>query len=343
MTGNELVKISSACYNPILITNRRNIMEWMGVTDEQILRFHDSIDKKFTRFDIMRDPFMNTILFGMIYFAQQKKPQISKLFYTLLAVKFYGSMLHILFPKFCSEPLFKMALTQMSDKHLFRAKNGISNALIHVADSLFNMYEHALSKPDVSSVDIYRTVIDLRTRISQSCKSFAETYYKLQKDTDSARISSDDSVAEDRKDRDHLTPNAVANMIAIAICTYNQIDAISLDEAVTRSGLRRDLCTSVIEEITNDKYRAKLQFILILLMKCVNDDLKGVCSNRLVNTAIRDILGGKSFGKHVVKNTITDFLMDEIELGFRLKTVYPKQLAIMLSIYLYYFMRSRIC
>jgi hypothetical protein len=333
IVGNELSSVSNSCYRPNLVTYRNQFFSVMKYEKQQGREFKKQVSKKISGFGIFQDDFTICILMGLVHFGRENHKELAKLFYLLLTLKFYNSVVFKSFPRFCSDPLWDMALTKISATHLFRSRGGIANALIHVTNSLFDIYSPAILTKEMSEKDFLRITQDLRTRISQSMKSFAETYYKLQKSNSAGMGEAEDTEETQGSD-------LIADRISSSICTYNQIDVRVRDIAITKSGINRDIAETITEDISVVNHRDKIKFIIILLNRIY--PLRKICKETTRNTLVRKIESGAKFGKYVVKDEILDLLYNT-ELGYRLKSIHTKQLVMFFSHYLTLYLQKKIC
>jgi len=332
--GAELNDISRPCYYPKTIKYKNDLFARLNVKPADIKSFVKQFDADIARFNMFNDDFTIVLLMATIYFAKTKRTELSRLSYLLLAIKFYSSLVHIAFPKFCNEDLWSITLTRVSPKHLFRDRNGVSNAVVYVSDALYRIYANILMKDEISSHEITRITFDLRHRLSQSVKSFAEAYYALQKSGIKGYPSEGD-IGTESTDL-HL----VADKISMSMCTFEQIDDKAIEFALTKSGMRRDIAYSLISEISSVEYKDRIRFIVVLMGKLYL--LKNLCKDSGRNILIRKIENEAAVGNYIVKNEIIKLLY-ETELGFRLKTFNKSQLVIFFSHYLTLFIQKRLC
>lgn len=333
--GAEITNISKPCYSPKVIKYKTDLLHLLGVSGVDIKYFLKNLDSKYSRFDIFSDQYTISIIISMIYFSQNKKPEISKLLFHFLAIKFYSSLFHISFPRFCSDFLWNKTMDKISSKHLFREKNGAANALNYLVDILFDKYEIKISKETVSDYDLVRMVYDLRHRLSQSIKSFAELYYSTQK-KDAAASSTLDI---DESESDNLS--LLSDKISMSICTYSTVDQDALKFAITKSGFKKEIATTIINEISDVDYKEQLKFILILIGKV--STYKYICRDAHRNTMIRKVaINNEKVGNYVVSDEIFKFLKNT-KLGYTLQGYQKRQVIIFFMHYVLKYIQRKIC
>lgn len=332
--GNEISKVSSPCYFPKVIKYKQDVMTRANIKREQIKSFLKQFDKTYSKFGMFADEFTMTLIMLTLHYARNKDEDGAKLAYFLLLIKFYSSLVHISFPRFCNDDLWRLALTRISPKHLFREKNGIANAIVHLTTETYKRYAIKISSPNVTDIEIVRFVFEARGRLSQSIKSFAETYYALQK-AGETRIGGSEEVSE----KDGLP--LIADKISMSICTYEQIDDDVLESAITKSGIRRDIANSIIEEISTVEYKDQVRFIIVLIGKISPIGL--ICKETGRLALIRKCENKKAtVGNYVVRDEILNFLYST-EMGFRLKSSNSSQLVIFFLQYLTKYIQIKIC
>lgn len=331
--GIELSEVSKPCYKPKVVKYFSDLQHMLGVSDEKIKEFVSSIVVPYPHiFKIYKEKFTVLLLIAIIYYIRKGKPEIAKTFFTFLNLKFYSSKVHQHFPKFCNGDLWIITLDRLSPKHLFRTQKGISSAIIYIAEFDFNKNKEKLKSQTLDDKTLGDIVYGLRTKITQSVKSFAQLYHKLYNDGLTRTASEDEEIGGVK---------LVADKISMTMCTFGQIDKGALSKAIINSRLRKDLSISIISQISVAEYKDKIRFIIILISRL--GDLKSVCKEQDRLKLIRRINSNyKIGGRYILKNEIKDLLYS-IESGYQLKTLYDVQLVNFFSHYLTLFIGSRIC
>lgn len=331
--GAELAGISSACYVPKAIKFKNDFMAKCGITPRDIKKFMHQFDPTYAKFSMFNDEFTVALLMLTLYFSRIGNAETSKFAYLLLSIKFYSSLLHISFPKFCNDELWRLALAKVSPKHLFREKNGISNALLYLVNIMFQKHGNKISTASVTDFEVVRLTFEMRGRLSQSIKSFAETYYALQK-KGSVGVGGQETV--DESDGIQI----IADKISMSMCTFEQIDDKNLEFAINKSGIRREIAESLIDELSSVEYKDQIRFIIILLGKI--SPIKNICKESGRLALVRRIESGATVGHYVVRDEILKVLFST-ELGFRLKSMNRSQLVIFFSHYISKYIQLKIC
>lgn len=331
----ELVNISKPCYYPKLSRYKLDIQKEFGITNEEILLFKSNIIDKYKNFKIYGDKYTITILIIILYYQRQKKFENAKIFFDFLALKFYDSLAHILFPKYCNSEAWILALNNVSHRHLFKVKNGIPSAIRYISSLEYEKNKQNLMDPNLTDETMVKIINMLRTRIAQSLKSFAETYYKAIKDM--GRSKGGDGI-ESTKEID-----IISDKYSTLICTYKQIDKNALSKAVKQSGIQKNIAEDIIKSLSNVKNRESLRYLIVLLYRMMDNDVKFICMEKNRRLMIRRILGNELLpNKETVKSKILELLYS-LDIGHKIKTVYNVQLVSFFSHYITMFLQNRIC
>lgn len=333
IVGYELTRISSACYMPKFIRYKKDFMFKTGVNKKDIQAFKKSLGSVYSKFRLLADEFTLIMLMYIIYSLKNNYKESAKLCCHLLSIKFYGSLLHVSFPRFCSDQLWHLALSQISPKHLFRDRNGIANAILYISEAVLEKFSDKMSRGIVTDTLIINFIFEIRTRISQSIKSFAETYYDLQKRGVTSVAGEDYS-----NSADNLTE--LAEKISISMCTYEQVDSKSVEFAISRSGINRDIGESLVTELSNIDYKSDIKFIIILLGNI--SPYKNICKERSRLAVLRKVNANVKISGYSIKDRVLN-MMYNTSLGFRLKPMNKTQLVNFFIQYLTKYIQFKIC
>lgn len=332
VVGVEISEVTKPCYVPKLVKYYADLQRYTGITDDMIKTFVSGISSQYVKFNIYREKYTVLILIAILHYMRMKKIEIARTFFKLLSLKFYASRLHIHFSKFCNEDLWIMSLDKLSPKHLFKSKNGISNAIFYISDFDFDKNKNKLASNTIKDRDLVLIVYGLRTKIAQSMKSFAEIYYHTYNNRMiTAKADTDE----------YAGTQLTADKISMTMCTFGQIDKLALKDAIIKSRIRKDLAISIISQMSVPEYKDKIRFLIILMSRL--DELKNVCIDSKRNKIIRKMNSKvKIANKYLIKEEIKN-LMYSLESGYQLRTIYDAQLVMFFGYYLTTFLRNRIC
>lgn len=335
MVGSEFSYLSRTCYYPKLIKYKEDISRLTQITDNDIKEFRDSLSPQYRSFSILNEKYTVMLLLAQLHFAQKKRITVSELFFYMMAIKFYSSVLHKGLPKFCSDDIWNRSLETISPKHLFKSRNGIPNAIDYLTKIIFKKYKPMITKNKIDEHTVFRMVYELRHRLSQSTKSFAGVYYKIAEDVQKKKL-------KDEKGQEEITDLQLASdKISMSICTFGQIDEASLKLAILKSGIKRELGYLIVSELSTVEYKQQLRFITMLTCRLAKN-LNTFCQEQSRNNVVRKVVNGARFGNYTIKDQIIS-LVNSLESSYRFKSINKNQLVIFFSHYLTLFIRSKTC
>ncbi len=233
---------------------------------------------KFFNFDIAKVPF--TIALAYIYyrFAKARKKQIAEAIMIYTIVKHYGSSSDKAYPKVCLPDTFRYALSNLTKTHLFYREKTVANAIIHIGKA---MNEKKYSIMDLWEPEkLYRFIIDGRTWISQSVKSFANTYYRAAAEGKTIGIEKT-AESPDEQNMFQTTTGSAGKQAAIEkfvknMFVYKNHDRDAVNEAKRLSRVKNNIAESVIPVIHDKSSEENVKIILTSFLKEVLDS-RGLC------------------------------------------------------------------
>ncbi len=339
LTGEEFSKIMGTCYYPKFIKHWMDLQIQTGVKKQDIMNFTAGFDKEhYSKFKTINNEISVLIIMCMIYYSRIGEYELVKLFYYLLALRFYSNLIHKYF-KFCKDDVWEMALTKISQKHLYKIKGGVSNSLMYLAQVELDKQYKLLGGDHLSDESIVEIVYALRHRINQSLKSFSNQYYNLSEEIEKSGKAGGMGTSEGDEELNNI--GLLSEKISISINTYGQVDKLALIKAITSSGIRRDVAIEMVTDLSTIDHKAKIKFLIILMHKL--SPVPEWCMDSKRNSLVRKIiLDTKHINKYSIKSEIFD-LIDGFENKYKLKTINKNQLAVFLAHYLTIFVKNRYC
>ncbi len=328
--GSELSNLGRPCYYPKISRYFSDTLSDLKLELDDLKRFKNTnIGKRYASFSIISDKQTLLLVVGIVYFARQKKTDISELFFLYLALKFHSNLMYRQF-KFCQPDAFAMALERISHKHLYKVQNGIPPTIQYLAKAEYKKYAKVLGSNKLTDESIIRMVYALRTRLSQSIKSFAETYYKI---VEEGRKQTTSDEHDDKLQR-------VADKIAMTMCTYGQVDKKAMSQAILKSGIRKELGITIASEISDPDSKDDVKFLLVLMHRL--SDLKNVCIESRRLFMVRKVESGQKVGNYSPRDQIMK-IIKSLPSSYSLRTVHDSQVIIFVSHYMTLFLQKRIC
>ena len=336
----ELSSVTKPCYYLKISKYWRDVVYLTGVDKKIIDDFKSKIPSEYKSRKILTSDATILILYGLVYFLNKKQYENAKLFYLLLSLKFYGSLVHKYFKNYCNPEIWNIALDRVSPKHNFHTKGGIANTIIYLSDAEFEKYKKKFislkrkKNDDAEWEYLDKLVSAIRTRINQSLRSFAGVYYKLQQDEKfTARGEQEDEESQD-------SVGKVPDRISVSITTHGQINKKSLGQAVSKSGIRVNVGIYIVKQLSVVSNREKIRFILLLMNKIIS--LNDICNERRRNLLVRRITSGTMVQKYSPKKIILD-LVKHNDKDYITDTIDKNQIVSFVSHYLTYYTQSKIC
>lgn len=334
MIGYEFSEIGNPCYIPKFIRYKNEIAKIIDITKYDIQTLKNSISAKY-RYSILVDSYTLMLIIPILYFSSKRKEELSRLFFNFIGIKFYSSILHRFFPKFCSDEIWTNSLNTISSKHLFKVHNGISSALMYINNSIYDKYKNRLSSSTLTDRDLYLMIYELRTRIFQSIRSFAENYYEISKTKVEKQT---DKMEEDSEVKD---VQYIADKISMSICTFRQIDEKGFLLSIKNSGIKKEIAKNIMSEMSVVDYKSNVQFILVLILRMLKKP-QAICKETTRRDITRKIIEGQKTLNYSVEDEIMT-LIKSLPSGFEFKNLNKKQVVNYLANYFTYFIQSKIC
>jgi hypothetical protein len=178
IVAKNLSSLAEPCYYPELKKHYYEFLKLSGLTEKDIKEFVKRRWKgrKEAKFLTTTDPIANFYVFLMSYFLSKKDKQAYINLMVLYIIRHYSALLHKHF-KFCNDDIFKYTLETLTKTHLFHREKTISNALYYMGQEMIRKWTKGIGKNDLDNISAF--MIESRHRVSQSIKSFAQTYYKI--------------------------------------------------------------------------------------------------------------------------------------------------------------------
>lgn len=338
----ELSNINKPCYLPKINRIFKDFVFLLSIRDKKdIEKFIMQFDSKYRNFKLIKDDFVRVLLMLITESIKNKDEHLLNSSSLLLSIKFYGSLLHIFFPKYCSEDVWKVALERLSHKHLIKSKQNISLFVKYISDTLVKKYFYNKDIRDLKDVDIISYIIELRTRLMQSVKSFSSNYYRVYRDMYKDKIKSDKDIEDiDNKEDDRLQKIRV---IITNLCNSGEIDNKAFEVAFKyEDSINSDLYRLFLYEIFNSSNIDSIFFISNLIVK--EYEFEFFCSEyNLIIRRINDFVFGNKKIRGYYINDILDKMYKKTEFYFMYKNIDPKCLFKFFLVYFVTAIRYRLC
>lgn len=335
--GYELSKLHTPCYKAVMIKYFSDLKVLTGIQKQDFDNFFNTmVDPEYRNvFKVLKNDITSIIIMGIIYYSRHKHKDLAESLYILLAIRFYTNSFSKHWKMYCKEDVWDLAFTNLSQKHLFKLKNGISNTLFYLASEEYKLRQNRFSSTTITEKEILKYVYILRHRISQSVRSFANRYYDIEQNENTLNLNKQKEIDNTT---DIVNINLLSNNISERICTYAQVDQKVLLESIKNSSLRRDISISIINELSNIRFKENIRFIIILISKIIN--LKEICTRQpyLVKQILLD---KKRIGSYSIKDEI--YKLTETMNTTGIKSVNKDQIISLIANYITLYIKTKVC
>lgn len=275
INSSELSKIDIPCYYPKI--NRYYLdVHYISLkpTISDYNNFRNQLGK-FKNAKLVQDKFNTLILMLLTHSIINNNKELFYQINTFLAIKFYSSLIHIYFPKFCSSMLWNEAISRISHRNLLKTKKTISNFVKYIADSvaekyiskLFTKANYFSFKKSINEYILFEYFIVLRHRLAQTIKAFAKIYYKIQKEVKGIRKAKDEEVPIEER----LIDRAIS--LIADMCNTGDIYEKALQISCRRTAIKEEIAKNIISEILVPENINKIKLILYIYTKKAGDDI----------------------------------------------------------------------
>ena len=274
LAATEISAISQPCYFPPLKKSYNEMLIQLGVNDYDIKAFIHRMLSQTTSadFKIMRDPATILLLLIMHIFIKHKNyvGLSDALVYHM--VRQYSHVMNRQFPKYCNSEVFSYALNNLTKTHLFIREKTISNSLVYLAKEVLRRFAPDILKWNVDQ--LVQFVYISRHRISQSVKSFAETYYRADKEGHSIRTQIEPSEDDEGSTFQYQIVERGKKLIddiSKKITVYRYVDTEALNFAVDFTKIKEEVAHAILREMASPQYSDEIRMVLILYIKKMED------------------------------------------------------------------------
>jgi len=340
-TLSDLISFSNgACKMPNITSNKKDIIFHTEFDEEKKKEFLKQFSSSYRNFNILQD-IITIILLNNIIYKCRKKDFDSALNYSLiLALKFYGSLLNIFFSKGCIPEIWELSLNSLNGTHLFKVKKGILQAIVFLNKEVFNKYKNLFDDPKLEDKTVVLYVNELRSRLSQSLKSFAEKYYKIfnEKEKFLGKTSKENILS------DYNNKNVLSIKLANSFCVYDNKEELILNIAVKKSGSDKIKSEFLLDSLNDPNYQDDIKFLffLILSLTSLEKNVLKVCNEKsiffIAGNIMKDVY---KRGNYSIKKVIEKLI--EISFQEKIDKKEKEKLIHFLAIYILFFFKKKLC
>lgn len=337
VVSEELSNLTEPCFVPKIKKYYFNLLHLCNLTEkdvkEYVKRFY--YGTIYSEFQLHKDPITNLIIFIMHYFLSVD--DTSGYFMTMLyfSIRYYTNLMFKQL-RFCNPDAFKYAMENLAKTHLFSREKTISNALYFMAKEIIRRHTSGIKKGNPE--EIAKMITEIRTRISQSIKSFAELYYRAQEKGTMVRNpyeGEDEETGNKFQEQSQEKYQRIIENVAKKICVYRYIDKKALLDAKTITKINLSIATILSNSITNVKYLDNIKIIMKLFLKGIKD-VKTLCGKEYYKY-IRDLMSIKRTSSIIYFKQQIGELIEKLIDGINYRVKYDKlsnQSKFMINLYI---------
>lgn len=277
IAATSLSDLSKPCFKPPTKTYYYQFLSLADLTEKDIKEYtkRQWSGRKEINFQLHMDPLTNFYIFLMQYFLQQRDITGYKASMLFFIIRYYRALLDKHFT-YCDEEVFSYALETLTKTHLFSREKTISNAIYFISNEMVKKYTEDIKNNNLD--EISKFIQESRTRLSQSVKSFAESYYTASKE--GSKIKTAATPADDDQNAFQFESMSkterLIEEITRKITVYKYVDIPSREEARTITKINITIADVLVNSINDVKYTENIRLILKLFIKDLTD-VKQIC------------------------------------------------------------------
>jgi uncharacterized protein (UPF0147 family) len=349
IVSKNLSSLSEPCFYPELKKHYYELLKLTGLTEKDIKEFKKRrwAGKKEAKFATNMNAIANFYVFLLQYFLSKKDKQTYTYLMILYVIRHYANLMHKHF-KYCNPDAFKYAMETLTKTHLFAREKTISNALYYMAQEMIRRWTTALSKNDLDAIGLFMR--ESRHRVSQSTKSFAQTYYKISEK--GIGIKTQESPDEDDENNYQQQSGQQAvkliDNITKNITVYRSVDRKAQEEARKISKINASIATQITTKLSNTKNSDLIRTIFRLYLKELKD-AKQICGKDY-EKHIRSLMSIKRTRQEIYFKQQINVLLERVLKDFGYLQKYRKltnqtqfYITLFLAYYLTMLIRNNVC
>jgi len=284
ISANELSRLNEPCYYPSLKIGFYELLDKVRLTETDVKRYTktywEGMPEK--NWKLHNDPISIFMIELMGTFLDAKREIGYNSLILLYMIRIYTNLMNKQI-KFCNKDVFKYTLEHMNKTHLFVREGSIPNAIYFMTKILAKKYRNDILNNNKKGISKFIT--ESRHRISQSVKSFAETYYKFHKEgkqfgelKDTYEVDEEGSVIQTGTP-ETAKETIFIDKILIDIIAYKSVEDRILSEAKRLAGITDEWVLIFKENMFDVDTREYLRRIMFVFLKKLTS-IRELCSRQ---------------------------------------------------------------
>ena len=328
MTSNaarELSQLAVPCYYPKTKKFYFELLKILNIKDKDVKEFVKRTYKgtKAEHWVLWKDVGTNLMIFIIHLFLKNnmKKAATTTLVYYMIIQ--YSRLMHKQI-KYCYEDTFKYTLDHIIKTHLFNREKTIPGSLYFLSDKVQKRFLIHIENWNVDQIILFISIA--RHRISQSIKSFAESYYKNRKEGLGYKTQVEDSEDPDKANMYQFQiqqrGQKVIDDILKNLAIYKTVDRKSFDIAKKQSKIKTSIATLITDKITDKKHSENIKIALQLFIKDLTD-INMICGDQYTNY-VKSLMGIKRLSQTIQFKSQINILLKGLLKDMKLEDQYSK-------------------
>lgn len=352
-SANEMMNLSKPCYTSPSKKREFELLHMCGLSDkdigEFIKRFYVFEPSRMSADKILLDHSTNLLLFILHYFLVNNEYQTFLSTMNLLCIKFYSSRLKVHFRSYCDPEVFESALNSLPQNHIFAREKTIANALFYFAKTLGSKHEKILKEFN-DPEKISKFVYELRHRIAQSVRSFANLYYEITEKGKEQIYKQDETIGQEEYQFGQMDKKQrLASETSRDITVYKHKDHRALDASKQLTKVNQLTADTIVTILCDTKYTDSVRVILQLFLREIKtkDDICGMRFTQLV----QKLMSIKRTKQQIYfKQQVTDLTCKLVKTTKTMEDRYDHlttqskfYVSLFVAYYLTFFLRNKVC
>ncbi len=271
-TARELSNLSAPCYYPKTKRTYYELINILKVTDKDFKAFVKRNYKgtKAEKWNLWKDPGTNLLILVLHLFLMKKdKPAYSTTMVYYMIIQ-YSRLMHKQM-KYCDEDAFKYTLDNLTRTHLFFREKTIPNSLFYLSKAMQTNFTSDIAAWNKDGIIAF--IGSARHRISQSVKSFAQSYYRNKQQGLSIKTQNDEQDDEANRYQYKVLERGqkIVDQVSKKITIYKLVDKKAFEEAKKISKVKSSIAVLVAQALTNEKNFNNIKMTLQVFIKEVKN------------------------------------------------------------------------
>ncbi len=343
----ELTNLSEPCYYPELKKYYYELLHDCGLTEQDVKQFVKRfyVNHPAAKWALQSDPITNFYIFMMHYFILNKDYATYNIIMVLHTLRNYSNRMHLHF-KYCNKDVFRYTLEHIAKTHLFSREKTIPNALYFLSGELSKKYKDIIK---IATVDgISKFITESRHRVAQSLKSFAELYYKCEKEGLAYKQPIEDEEGREISKETSMKGVKIIDDTIKKIVIYKKEDVKAKEIARKLTKVNSKLADQIVHTMMDIKYSDNIKIICELFIKDITN-VKNLCGSNFFKYVKRLMAIKKTNQKIYFKqqiNVLVVKIIDELDYTEKYKSLSSQSqflINLFTSLYITLVLRHLVC